>query len=91
LRKKARALLHLLSNSFATIEVEERIEVQTQAELGAPNAIRFHYEPFRSPKTALLGPFYLRDDAHIRIIFSNFQGRIESKWSILPPFATVKL
>jgi hypothetical protein len=71
--------------------VEERIEVQTQAELRAPNAIPFHYEPFRRPKTALLDRFYLRHGAHIRIIFSSLHGRIEPKWGISPNFATVKL
>jgi hypothetical protein len=48
-----RALLHFLSTGFATIEVEERIEVRRQAKPGAREAIRFHSERFRGPKTPL--------------------------------------
>ena len=40
-------------SGFATIEVEARIEVQTHAEPTAPKPIRFRYERFKCPKTAL--------------------------------------
>jgi hypothetical protein len=48
-----RALLHFLSTGFATIDVEERIEVGPQAELRASKAIPFRSERFRNPKPPL--------------------------------------
>ena len=61
--QRIRALLHFLSIGFATIEVEERIEVRPQAEPRAPKAIRFRSERFRRPKPALLDSLHLRDGA----------------------------
>jgi hypothetical protein len=86
-----RALLHFLSTGFATIEVEERIEVQSQSESKTPEAIRLRSERFRNPKPALLDSLHLRDGAHIRIILSNLQTMRGAEWAPLPPFDTVKL
>jgi hypothetical protein len=52
--RRMRTLLHVLPTGFATIEVEERIEVQPQAEPRTREAIRLRSERFRNPKT---GPF----------------------------------
>jgi hypothetical protein len=73
--QRMRALLHFLSACFATIEVEERIEVQPRAEPKAPKAIRFRSERFWTPKTALPDRLHLQDGAHIHIVFSSLQGK----------------
>jgi hypothetical protein len=49
-----RALLHLLLSGFATIEMEERIEVRTQAEPRARKQFRF----VMSRLEALKRPFW---------------------------------
>jgi hypothetical protein len=69
--QKMRALLHFLSTGFATIEVEERIDVLPQPKPNAPKAIRLRSERFRRPKPALLDSLHLRDGDHIGFIFSN--------------------
>jgi hypothetical protein len=80
--------LHFLSNRFATIEVEERIEVRPQAEPKAPKAIRFRYEHFRKPKPALLDCLHLRECARISIVFSYLQRIVRAGMVPLPPVAT---
>ncbi len=72
------ALLHFLSTRFATIEVEERMEVRPRAEPRAPEAIRFRYERFWSPKTALPDRLHLSDGGHIRITLSELA---DDEWS----------
>jgi hypothetical protein len=72
------ALLHFLSTRFATIEVEERMEVRPQAEPRAPEAIRFPSERFWSPKTALPDRLHLPDGGHFRITFSELA---DDEWS----------
>lgn len=72
------ALLHFFLPVFATIEVEERIEVRPQAESGAPDPTRFRYEPFRNPKTGPFGHLNLRVCARINNFFSNLRRRKSS-------------
>jgi hypothetical protein len=80
------ALLHFLSTGFATIEVEERIEVRRQAERRAQKAIRFRSEPFRSPKTALLDRLHLREWLSISVlVFSNLQIKVQTEMGTPPP------
>jgi hypothetical protein len=43
-----RALLPILFTGFAIIEVEERIELHSQAEPGVSQAIPFHSERFKT-------------------------------------------
>jgi hypothetical protein len=68
---KSAALLHPFPNGFATIEVKENIELRSQAESRAPNAIRFRFERFRRAKNGLLDSFYLPNCALIHIVFTN--------------------
>jgi hypothetical protein len=85
--------LHFLSRRFATIEVEDRVEVRNQAEPREPKAIRFRSERFWTAKTALMDRLYLRDGDHIRIIFSDLQTMSGAGMVPLPPHPceTVKL
>jgi hypothetical protein len=84
-----RALLHFLSNGFATIEVEERIEMRPQAEPGAPEAIPFRSERFWSPKPALPDRLHLRDGVYIYLVFSSLQEKLQAKMGT--PRSPVKL
>ena len=88
--KNARTL-HFLSIGFVTIEVEERIDMRSQAEPRPPEAIRFRSERFWSPKTALLDRLHSQDCAYIRFIFSDLQTRSGAGMGTPPPRSPVKL
>jgi hypothetical protein len=69
---------------FATIEVEERIEVHLTQN---PKAIRFRSERLRNPKTALLDRLSLRDGACINIILNNLWRKMQPESGFVPPVA----
>lgn len=64
--------------------------MRLQAEPGSPKAIQFRYEPFKSPKPALLDRLHLRDGADIRMIFSDLQT-MSGAGMRTPPPCPVKL
>jgi hypothetical protein len=89
--QSVRVFLQFLSAGFATIEMEERIEVHPGAKNRSPRAIPFHYEPFKGPKTALLKRLFLRDQSRISFLFSKLETKNRAGTGISPFSRAVKL